>query len=337
MPMDVAAACKSPRAAKGRRDSIKNIGEGSGRHLELAQAVLDREAMLQAHVGDIALGQGVDADGQRTLGREDARDLALVLRRGLADERRVVDETVLGSVVLALQRAEQGLLGAENLNSRRRVLGQVHQAARMSNETRTDQLTNHGGQVGRDRAHSVLQVLVKLHSVLGELDNLIAERLDVGDIILADLRSHRDLDGLLELLLGRLVEARAEVPIGAVGPHAHDLDHLGVGNVLGHDLAHLREVPAVPLANSHGVGVELLVELVQQPDGLHDHGVDLVRRELELVPAEAVRKTQPHVLQVGLAGARKQALQVSADPTHDLEDLVVVDAGDAELLLDQLA
>lgn len=44
--------------------------------------------------------------------------------------------------------------------------------------------------------------------------------------------------------------------------------HLRVQDVVVNDLSHLGEMPAVPLAHAHGVGIELLVELVQQGDGL---------------------------------------------------------------------
>ncbi len=46
----------------------------------------------------------------------------LVLGLGHANQRGVIDESVLGRVVLGLERAEQGLLGAENLHGGRGVL-----------------------------------------------------------------------------------------------------------------------------------------------------------------------------------------------------------------------
>ena len=65
----------------------------------------------------------------------------------------------------------------------------------------------------------------------------------------------------------------------------HGLDDLGVGDVLGDDLGHFGKVPPIPLLDSHRVDVDLLVEVVEQGDGLHDHRVDLVGRELELETA----------------------------------------------------
>jgi len=54
----------------------------------------------------------------------------------------VVDEAVLRCVVLALQRPEQRLLGAENLDGGRRVLGEVHERARVRDQARAHQLPN---------------------------------------------------------------------------------------------------------------------------------------------------------------------------------------------------
>lgn len=50
------------------------------------------------------VSQRVNADGQCTLGCQHAADLSLVLGLGLADEAGVVDETILGCLVLGLQR-----------------------------------------------------------------------------------------------------------------------------------------------------------------------------------------------------------------------------------------
>jgi hypothetical protein len=49
-------------------------------------------------------------------------------------------------------------------------------------------------------------------------------------------------------------------------------------------------VPAEPLLATHDVVVQLLVEIVEQRHGLHNHRVYLVRAELELVTRQAKRK-----------------------------------------------
>lgn len=57
-------------------------------------------------------------------------------------------------------------------------------------------------------------------------------------------------------------------------------------------------MPAVPLAETHHVVVELLVQIVQQRYRLDDHRVHLVHRELEFVAGESVRESQGHCLEV---------------------------------------
>ena len=51
-------------------------------------------------------------------------------------------------------------------------------------------------------------------------------------------------------------------------------------------------MPAVPFLDTHGVGVELLVEHIERCDGLDNHGIDLVGREAQLVSRQGVGKTE---------------------------------------------
>ena len=67
---------------------------------------------------------------------------------------------------------EQRLLCSEDLHSTSWVLGQVEQAAGMSNQPGTHQLTHQHGQVGRNGLHPALQVVKELPSVLGQCNHL---------------------------------------------------------------------------------------------------------------------------------------------------------------------
>ena len=42
----------------------------------------------------------------------------------------------------------------------------------------------------------------------------------------------------------------------------HGLDHLGIGEIVDNDLAHLGEMPSVPFLDPHRVDVDLLVQIV---------------------------------------------------------------------------
>merc|ERR1711892_1545638 len=103
-----------------------------------AQPLLDLLAQLLAKLVGGLLREVVDAAGDRALVREVARDAALVLGGGAPDEGRVEDEAVLGRVALGLERAEERLLGAEDLHRRGRVLGEVGERAGVRDEARGD-------------------------------------------------------------------------------------------------------------------------------------------------------------------------------------------------------
>ncbi|KAL1836320.1 hypothetical protein VTK73DRAFT_5092 [Phialemonium thermophilum] len=274
--------------------------------------------------------QGVHADAQGHLGGELAGDLALVLAGGLADQRGVVDEAVLGGGVLGLEGAEQGLLGAQDLDGAAGVLGQVHQRAGVGDQAGADQVADQLGQVGGDGLHAVLQVAGQVVAVLGVLDDLLGEQLDVLEVLVGDLGAHADVGGGLDGGLDGLLQ-EGEVGGGGVGAHAHGQDDLGVQQVAREDLGQLGEVPAVPLAYAHGVGVELLVQVVEQGDGVHDHDVDLVGRELELVARQRVRQAQRHLLEVLGQHARDQVGEVGADGAEQVVGRRVGDGLDVEV------
>ncbi len=63
-------------------------------------------------------------------------------------------------------------------------LGQVDQAAGVGNEAGADNLAEQGGQVGRDGGHAVAQVVDQRLAVLGNVNDLRAQRLHVDNIVL---------------------------------------------------------------------------------------------------------------------------------------------------------
>jgi hypothetical protein len=73
---------------------------------------------------------------------QDTGNLSFVLRLRLSDQGSVEDQTVLGRVVLGLERSEEGLLCSQNLDRRRWVLRQVEQRTCVRNQTSTDQLSH---------------------------------------------------------------------------------------------------------------------------------------------------------------------------------------------------
>mmetsp|Transcript_16843 Transcript_16843/g.63884 ORF Transcript_16843/g.63884 Transcript_16843/m.63884 type:complete len:274 (-) Transcript_16843:483-1304(-) len=259
------------------------------------------------------LAERVHAHGQGRLGGENAGDLSLVLGEGLADEGGVVDEAVLGRVMLGLEGAEEGLLCAEDLHGGGRLLGEVEEGAGVGDEAGANELADHHAQVRCDGGHAVLEVLPEGGAVLHEGDDLVAELLHTVDVVLGDVSAHGHNGSLLEGRLDLGLEDVREVHGGGVGAHAHLLHHASVLQVVRDDLAHLGEVPAVPLTHAHGVRVDLLVQVVEEAHSLHDHGVHLVRAELELVARERVAEAEAHGLQLLLAELLDEAGELRAD------------------------
>lgn len=90
-------------------------------------------------------------------------------------------------------------------------------------------------------------------------------------------------------------------------------------------------MPAVPLLNPHGVGVELLVEVVEQRDGLDDHDIDLVGGESELVAGQRVGQTEGERAEVLCFEAGNEVGQVGANVAIELDCLGLDNGCDVEL------
>ena len=67
----------------------------------------------------------------------------------------------------------------------------------------------------------------------------------------------------------------------------HCLDSLGICQIISHYLAHLWEMPAIPLTTTHDVVIKLFVQVIKKRNGLHNHGVNLIWAELEFVARQA--------------------------------------------------
>jgi len=139
----------------------------------------------------------------------------------------VVDETVLGGIVLGLEGSEESLLSSEDLDGGSGVFGEVEEGSSVGDESSSDELSNEGGEVGSDGGHSVSEVLVELSSVLGDGDDLVAEGVDVRHIGIGDLGSHRELGGGLEGSLEILGEDGLEGGGGAVGSESCEVGKSG--------------------------------------------------------------------------------------------------------------
>lgn len=297
--------------------------------------------MLGAHGAIGFLLKGIEADTECALVSQRSGDLTLhLVSLGRADNACIVDETIFGRVFLSLQCAEESLLGTENLNGGGWLLSKVDQAAGVRDQLGTDELTNELGEVGSDGGHTVLEVLGKVSTVVGDGNDLTGESLEMAFIISSDLSTHGDFGGLANLVGDFLGANCLEFLLGEVlhvGPHANENDRLGVDDIISDDLRELGEMPRVPLLQTHGVVVELFVEVLKKRNSLNDHSVDLIRGEGELIARHAMSQTKLHLLHLGALNAVNEALHLETDATEELIGLLAGLAVNAKLFLDGLA
>jgi hypothetical protein len=116
--------------------------------------------------------------------------------------------------MLRLQRPEQRLLRAENLDRTRGVLRETQKTTGMGDQPRADEFADERGEVGCNRGHAVSEVVVELGAVLRDGDDLVGEEENVGEVGVGDFGSHRNggrgFEGFFELFReeGREVGSR---------------------------------------------------------------------------------------------------------------------------------
>ena len=239
----------------------------------------------------------------------------------------MVQQTVLGGVALGLQGTEESLLGTEDLDGGGGVLGQVGQATGVGDKTGSDDLTDESSQVRGHNAHLGDQVGVERLAVLSELDNTLGEGDDVLHIRVGDLLTHADLGGINDVLRNALIVLNeggnvVEAFIGKALLVLDEQGELGVTLVVGDNLDELGEVPGVPFADAHGEGVDGLVELVENGNGLDDVVVVTLNGELYLGTGVGVTKTELGGVHVTLAQLLEELGGVETDTTEEvLNDL----------------
>lgn len=232
--------------------------------------------------------------------------------------------------MLGLERTEQRLLGTENLDGGTRRLGEVHERTGVGDEAGTDKLTNESSQVRCKSLHTRGEVCAEVLAMLGEVDDLLGEGAGGLQILLGDLGTHTDLSSGLDGGLNFLRQDARQISVLGVCAEAHLEDNLGVGEVVVQDPGKLREVPAIPFLDAHSVCVQLLVKDVETGNGLDNHSIDLVRRKLELVTGEGVRKTQAGRVHLGGDQVRDERGHVLSDSTVDILGRGVGDGLDRE-------
>lgn len=276
-------------------------------------------------LGGGCLGKVVDTRSDGTLVGEETRDSALVFRSSSTDEGRVVQKAVFGGVALGLQGTEESLLGTKNLNSGGGVLGKVVQAACVGDKASSDNLTNQSGKIGCHNAHLSHQIGEERLAVFGELDDTLGERDNILHVSLGDVLTHTVLGGINDVLSNSLIVFNVssnvvQVFVGQLLFVFDEQGELGVALVIGDNLNELREMPRVPLANSHGEGINSLVKLVKNRNGLNNVVVVTLHRELHLGTRVSVTKTELGSINIAFAQLLKELASMETDATEKVLD-----------------
>lgn len=237
----------------------------------------------------------------------------------------MVDETVLGSVALGLERSEQSLLGTENLNSRGGVLGQVGQAAGLGNQASSDSLANEGSQVGGNDTHLVHKVSAEALAVLRQAQGTVGEQHDIVHVRFGDIPTHADAgrvddfpgDALVVIDNGGQIVQLILVQGALVANEDGQLDVL---MVVRDDLDELREMPAIPLPDAHAESVDSLVELVESRNGLNDVIVVLLNAKLHLGARVGVSQTKLSAVNIALLELLEKLGSVQAEAAQQIGD-----------------
>lgn len=281
-------------------------------------------------LGGWLFGEVIDSRGDGALVGEESRDTTLVLRASLANERGVVQKTVLRSVALSLQSSEESLLSTKNLDGRRRVLGEVGQATSVRDKTSTDNFSNQRRKVRCDDAHLGGKVSVQRLAVLRKADDSVGESNYVLHVGLGDFLTHTVLGGVNDALSDTLIILHessdvVQVLIGQVLLVLHEQSELGVALVVRHDLDEFREVPRIPFTDTHRECVDSLVQLVEDSNSLNNVVVITLDGELDLSARIGVTKTKLGSVHVTLAKLLQQLGGMQSESTeHVLNNLAGV-------------
>lgn len=165
----------------------------------------------------------------------------------------------------------------------------------MRNELGSNGLANKAGQVRSNHLHSSLEVSLDFSSEFEHSEGLGAKILQALDVELTDLLSHRVVgsldDSFSELSVSNdlLNFLQGSSGSGSIADQGNKLDK---DVIIRDNLGKLGEMPRIPLLDSHGEGVDILIQKFQQTDGLDDRLILSVDVQGNFVSGEGMGQTQ---------------------------------------------
>lgn len=145
----------------------------------------------------------------------------------------MVDQTVFWCVSLGLQSPEEGLFSSKNLNCRGGVFRQVGQRSSMTDQSRSNGVSDQSSQVGSNESHLLGKVDLKGFAVSEEVDDTVGEVGDVEVVNGGNISSHGS-SGSVENVSGKgivVLEDFGESVEGVFSEGSlvtNELDNLGI-------------------------------------------------------------------------------------------------------------
>ena len=254
----------------------------------------------------------------------------------------MVKESILRGLSSGLKSSEKRFFGSEDLNSRGGVLSEVRQATGVGDESSGNNISNKDADIGGKHLHLVPEVDMELGSVLDQIIDLVTEELDIEKIDFINVRSHGGSSGVADLLgqvgfnddflnLGKELLFIVEEILSGL----NELDDLDVNRVVGNNAGELGEVPSEPLLDSHAETVDVLVELVDQGNGLDNGLVLSVDVEHALATGVAVTETKLGSDEVFFGNAEVLVNVVSYGSHNFVDELADLDVN-SEFFVDSI-
>ena len=145
----------------------------------------------------------------------------------------------------------------------------------MCNKFRANNFTNKGLKVRSDSRHTLLEELGESFAEGNELCDALSPFFDLQSIVIIDVHTHRNLHGVNDLLGLLFVKSDGLNFIflifsQIVASSVAQVHYASINSIVIDNFGQLGEVPSEPLLQSHGEGVDVLVHLLNQGNGLRD-------------------------------------------------------------------
>tara|TARA_B110000285_G_C14926903_1_gene515440 strand:+ start:93 stop:647 length:555 start_codon:yes stop_codon:yes gene_type:complete len=180
-----------------------------------------------------------------------------------SDERGVENQTILWSLSLGLQSSEKGFFSTEDLDSRRWIFGQVSESTGVRDKLGTNDVTNQSRKIRGNSVHSVFKILSESLSEINQFDASLCKFFDLKAILLGHILSHRNFSSVNDLLSFIIIKNDISNLffhfVSDIISLFHQKDEFREDIVFIDDFSKLREMPRVPLLQSHNKSINVFI------------------------------------------------------------------------------